>query len=164
MAAVLSEVLDSGYGIQTTPEVLVALRPNPSDSALVGGLDPQQGPWMKAVEQRFQPEIRGALVRRRLYDSLIALTLTFFTMLCWITQDRAGHLRAAGGMIASVAAVFAMSEPAVHRVYSRFCDAVPALTVAVLIGLSAALMRLGYRAFREWTPVLRKTPLHIKFR
>jgi hypothetical protein len=164
MAAILSNLLKTGYGIETTPQVLLTYRPTPSETALADGRDAQQGAWLKTVEEKFRTAIQWTLIRRRLYECLLALTLTFITMLSWITQSRRGLLRSVAPMIVAFVALLGMVDPSVHRVFMRICDAVPLLTLAVFVGLCAALLIRGYRAFREWTPVNRKAPLHLKFR
>jgi hypothetical protein len=51
-----------------------------------------------------------------------------------------------------------------HRWVYDVCDAAPLLSIPVLISVPAFLLKWGYLAFREWTPVNRKAPLHLRFR
>ena len=160
MAAILVDLLKEGYGIETTPQVLLSFYPKPFNASHTGELDVLQGPWLKTVQEKFQASMRWSLIRRRLYDCLMALALTFLTMLCWMKQNRASL----AGALVSLGALFGLVERSTHRVFLGLCDAIPLLSITIFVGLCAALLFQCYRAFREWTPVNRKAPLHLKFR
>jgi hypothetical protein len=163
MSGRLSFLLKKFYNVSADRQELMSLRPNPSSTALVDGKDPQRTAWLLAIQDHFQPQFRWALFRHRTYDSLIALLLSCLAALGMCAVQAKRLWTWLGGAL-MFAIYLGQADPTVRTRLFAIMDALPALTIPVLLGLIALALHGTYLAFREWTPVARREPLRLRIR